>query len=82
MVLVFPERSWYNASPLEMKKNPTPEIQALIDKAKIPPGCNFQEAFQRLSCLSRMNDEDADYWAAVLAPEGAPDDLLKRIDES
>jgi hypothetical protein len=51
MILVFPERSWYNAPPLEMKKNPTPEIQALIDKAKIPPGCNFQEAFQRLSPL-------------------------------
>jgi hypothetical protein len=49
---------------------PSPEQQAIIDKAELPEGCTFEEAFQRL-CTFGMTDDEAEHWALILAPRAA-----------
>jgi len=50
---------------------PSPEIQALIDKAAIPAGANFEEAYQRLLVRGGLKEEEALRWAQVLTAEKA-----------
>ena len=39
------------------------------DKAAIPAGANFEEAFVRLTGKAGMGEEDAEHWARVLTAE-------------
>ena len=55
----------------EETSKPTPEIQKLIQKAEIPAGSNFEEAYQRLHGKAGMSEEDAEHWARILTSETA-----------
>jgi len=50
-----------------MSDKPSPEVQALIEKAKITPGeMSFSECYQRLLWAGMARD-DAEHWAPILA---------------
>jgi hypothetical protein len=49
------------------------EIRAMAEKAKIPAGANFQEAYIRLRGLAKLDEAEADRWASLITGEPIPE---------